>query len=169
MVACLAFCVGACGPMAKDPGAGAPQAPEFTFRPLDDSPALPLSSYRGKVVVLKFWATWCSDCVKEMPKNAELAKHFAKNPDVVFLGLAHPKGGADAVTGMAFRNRIEYPQMLDEAPEGGKRIAELYGVDWIPTVVFVDRKGRIRGRQKSIEGMAYLNAKVTIQKLLEEG
>lgn len=149
-----------------DPGAESKPAPDFQFRPLGEEKPFSLSSLKGKVVVLEFWATWCSDCVRGMPKQRELNEAFV-GKDVVFLGVAHPKGGAEAVTQAVKRYGLHARQMLDE-PVDGKRIADLYQVEWIPSFLFIDKQGRLRGIQKSIEGMKYLDAKVVIQRLLEE-
>jgi thiol-disulfide isomerase/thioredoxin len=161
--------VAGCGVPKTDPGTKAKMAPDFPFLPLNGSAPFQLSSLRGKVVVLEFWAAWCPDCIREMPKQKELMAAF-QGKDVVFLGLAHPRGGAEKILATVQKYGLKSLQMIDKGSleDGSDRLAKTYQVEWIPTVIFLDRQGRMRGRQKSIEGLKYLDAKVTIQKLLAE-
>lgn len=134
-----------------------PAAPDFEYRPADGAPAFRLSSLRGQVVVLKFWATWCSDCVREMPLSKQLHERFA-GKRVVFLGLAgERKAGAAEVLAAARQHGNDFPQMLDlkETAEGGEKVASRYQVSWIPTVLVVGPDGRLLHAAKSLEGEAF--------------
>src|SRR6185295_16534859 len=70
-------------------------APEFLLREINGKD-IHLSDYRGKVVVLNFWATWCGPCKKEIPDFIELQGEYGKD-GLQFLGISLDQGGADAV------------------------------------------------------------------------
>ncbi len=97
-----------------------------------------LDDYKGKVLVLDFWATWCPPCIQAFPKVAEVIGHFAENPDVVFLEIS-----TDADTSLVrpFVKKNGWDDLhivFDEGARSG------YGVPGVPTWVFIDRTGRVR-------------------------
>jgi peroxiredoxin/outer membrane lipoprotein-sorting protein len=96
-----------------------------------------LSSFRGKIVLLDFWATWCPPCRKEMPSIEKLHRQFA-GKDVVVLGI----NDEDSATVKSFLKKNEYslPTLLDSK----KNVHRLYGARAIPTVIVIDRDGVIR-------------------------
>ena len=68
------------------PAAFSEQAPDFTLQDTDGK-AVTLSDYRGKVVFLDFWASWCPPCRASIPAIKSMHKNYAGNPDVVILGI----------------------------------------------------------------------------------
>lgn len=124
-----------------------PAAPPETFRPAPDfrlrsfdGRMIALSDFHGKVVVLNFWASWCTPCKQEMP-NLERAWQEFKDRGVVVLGvdvLDDPEDAAAFLTAL----RITYPNVYD--PEQTRMNA--YRVTGLPTTVFIDREQRIRTR-----------------------
>lgn len=161
-VAIAAVITGGCGGPAAPAG---PPAPDFEFLPAGGGKAFQLSSLRGKVVVLKFWGSWCSDCIREMPKAKELYDKY-KSRDVVFLGIAgERKAGADHVLKVSAEHGNGYPQMLDHKDKA-KKVADKFGVSWIPTVIVVDRHGSMVHRTKSLEGKAFLETRVAVDRAL---
>lgn len=96
-----------------------------------------LTDYRGKVVVLNFWATWCGPCKQEMPEFQQA--HAALGDDVVVLALNY-RESSEKATG--FLNDLEatFPALLD----GGGKVAEHYRVTGFPVTFFLDRDGVIR-------------------------
>lgn len=112
--------------------------------PFDDgqSQARSLSDFRGKVVLLNIWATWCVPCRKEMPALDRLQATLG-GPTFEIIALSIDRGGMDVVrkffTEIGIRNLIMY---LDTS---GKASREL-GVVGLPTTLLVDRQGREIGR-----------------------
>ena len=114
-------------------------APDFRLRGFDGR-LIALSDFRGKVVVLNFWASWCTPCKQEMPNLERVWQEF-KERDVVVLGidvLDDPDDAAAFLTAL----RITYPNVHD--PDRSRMIA--YQVTALPTTIFIDRSGRIRAR-----------------------
>jgi len=96
-----------------------------------------LEAYKGKVVLLDFWATWCGPCIKAIPHTNELATKYAEH-GLVILGVCHPRDGekmADTVTAKG----IHYPVALD----GDGATIAAYTVDGFPDYYFVDRAGNL--------------------------
>ena len=98
-----------------------------------------LSSLKGKVVFLNFWATWCPPCRAEMPSMERLyAKFKDKNFDILAVNLQEePKPVKDFLT----KNKLTFPVVLDT---NGK-IGSVYGVRGIPTTYLIDKEGFIVG------------------------
>lgn len=114
-------------------------APDFRLRTFDQQP-LALSDFRGKVVVLNFWASWCTPCKQEMP-NLEKAWNKFKDRGAVVLGIDVLDDAEDA---KAFLKalQITYPNVFDP----GNARMNAYQVTALPTTIFIDRRQRIRGR-----------------------
>jgi len=110
-------------------------APEFTLADLHGD-NVSLADFRGKVVILDFWATWCPPCKQEIPDFINLqSKYASKGLQVVGIALDEP----DKVKSFARENGMNYPVLL-----GNDQIAALYGgIDGIPTSFIIDRKGDI--------------------------
>ncbi len=110
-----------------------------------------LSEYKGKVVFLNFWATWCPPCQKEMPDIEALYNEFNKNQgDVVFLGVASPRSEKntntrelekDGVIAFLEENEYTFPVVFDETGE----IYTKYNISALPTTFLIDKQGNIQG------------------------
>ena len=113
------------------------QAPDFTLKDMDGK-TVRLADYKGKVVLLDFWATWCGPCKIEIPWFIELQR---KNKDRGFevLGVAMDDEGWEAVKPFAARMAINYRLVLGNDPT-----AQSYGgIDALPTTFLIDRSGKI--------------------------
>jgi len=111
--------------------------PDFTLPFLNGGNAT-LSAYKGKVVVLNFWATWCPPCRAEMPSMEIFYQRF-KNNGVEILAV---DGGEDAATVQQFiGNNYTFPVLLDK----NNKVNSLYGIEAIPTTFILDREGKIIG------------------------
>jgi peroxiredoxin len=118
---------------------GAPQeAPDFSAMDLSGK-VQTLSSYRGKIVILNFWATWCPECVRELPSLNAFAE---ANKDVVVLGLASERN-PDAVRAFLSSRQVKYPVLVDVS---GDVFVRKYMIRALPCTVIVDKKGTIAGR-----------------------
>ena len=121
--------------------AGAPAA-SFTVRRLtgeSDS----LAGYRGKVVLVNLWATWCPPCREEIPALETLYKQY-RSKGFVVLGIDQ---GESASVADAFARKfgVTFPILIDDAQQYGRA----YAAQGLPTSVLVDRSGRI---VKGIDG-----------------
>jgi len=119
-------------------------APDFTTTTLDGKP-VKLSDFKGKVVILDFWATWCGPCMVAMPHTQEVAAQY-KDQGVVVLGSC-TSDTRDKFESWVKANQSKYPDILwshDPAERGNDRASyKLYGVSGIPTQFIIDREGRI--------------------------
>ncbi|HUN89878.1 MAG TPA: TlpA disulfide reductase family protein [Terriglobales bacterium] len=112
-------------------------APDFTLATLDGK-KVKLSDYRGKAVLLNFWATWCGPCKVEIPWFMELEKQYAPQ-GLVVIGVAMDDDGKTAVAKFAQEMKIDYPVLL-----GNDAVADQYGgVEGLPTTFYIDRNGKI--------------------------
>jgi thiol-disulfide isomerase/thioredoxin len=120
------------------PAAAAP-APDFTLKGLDGK-AHSLSDYRGKVVFLNFWASWCPPCRAEMPSMQKLSRSWDKKKYVMLA--VNLREAREVVRSFAAKNGYSFPILLDET--GGT--AAKYRVSGIPTTAIIDEKGNIINR-----------------------
>jgi cytochrome c biogenesis protein CcmG, thiol:disulfide interchange protein DsbE len=122
--------------LATSNTANHPPAPDFTLPQLDGSD-LRLSAYRGKVVLLDFWATWCDPCREEIPHLVELQKKYA-DAGLQIIGVSMDDS-ADPVRPFYQEFHMNYPVVMGTAKTGA-----LYGgVMGLPITFLIDRDGRI--------------------------
>jgi cytochrome c-type biogenesis protein len=106
-----------------------------------------LSDYRGKVVFLNFWATWCPPCRAEMPDIESLYEEYAAqgNEDVVILGVAFPDYDREQserkIKDFLSDNGYTYPVLMDTEA----RLLWEYGITAYPTTYMIDRDGNLYG------------------------
>lgn len=136
-------------------------APGFTLKNLKGM-EVNLKEFRGKVVLLNFWATWCPPCRIEIPSMVELYKKY-KDRGLEIIGVNLDKLGKSEVEKFSHEHKINFPVLLN--PSGD--VASLYGVVVLPTTVFLDRDGKIKGRiSGAVDWTAKANLK-TVELLLE--
>jgi thiol-disulfide isomerase/thioredoxin len=116
------------------------EAPAFSVQ-LVTGETVDLSAYRGKVVVLNFWATWCGPCKQEMPALQELAN--ANPDDVVVLGVAEPGDSHEEVVTFAGDLGVTYPLAIDTGQSPTGAIASSYQVFGYPATFFINADGQI--------------------------
>ncbi len=112
-------------------------APDFALKDADGR-TVHLSDYRGKVVLLDFWATWCGPCRMEIPWFIEMQR---ENKDRGFevLGVSMDDNGWEDVKPFLAEMQVNYRIVI-----GNDRTAEVYGgVESLPTTFLIDREGRI--------------------------
>lgn len=119
--------------------ANAKPATDFTLPGLDGK-AVKLSAYKGKVVLLNFWATWCGPCKEEMPAFERLRRQL--DPDrFVLLTITTDLQRAGIKQFLANLN-VQLPVLFDEQQD----VSQAYLVRALPTTVFIDRQGALLGR-----------------------
>ena len=109
-------------------------APDFTVA--DGTNTIHLASYRGHVVLLNFWATWCSPCVAELPSLLEL---HHDQPNLTILAVSIDED-PDAYSNFLLRRHVDLITVRDPA----QKAARLYHTDMWPETYLIDRQGVIR-------------------------
>ena len=111
-------------------------APDFT---LSDSKgtSLKLSAYKGRVVLLDFWATWCGGCKVEIPWYMEFQSKY-KDSGLSVIGVSMDEDGWKSVKPFLEKSPMNYSVVV-----GNPELAKLYGVDSMPMTLLIDRGGRI--------------------------
>jgi len=131
-------------------------APEFSLQDLQGN-SLSLSSYKGKVLILNFWATWCPPCRREIPDFIEAYKDL-KAKGLEILGVSVDDLSAEALRDWTQKAGMNYPVALATQ----KIIQDYEPGEFIPATIVIDRRGRIRYRRSS------LMDKETLLRLFEE-
>jgi len=109
-------------------------APDFTVS--DGTTTVHLASYRGQIVLLNFWATWCPPCVQEMPALIQL--HHDR-PDLAILAVSIDED-PDAYNRFITRHRVDFTTVRDP----NQSAARLYHTEGWPETYIIDRQGVIR-------------------------
>jgi thiol-disulfide isomerase/thioredoxin len=106
-------------------------------------PKLSTAEFKGKVVLVDFWATWCKPCKEELPKLKQAyAKYHAQGLEVV--GVSCDNEATDLSNFLAENRDMPWPQLFDVAKPGWHAVAEGYGINSIPRMFLIDRKGVLR-------------------------
>lgn len=128
----------------SDPLVGHP-APDFSLimlLPASEKSSRSLSNFKGKPVVLNFWASWCDPCKEELPLLENSWKRLqAQGKDVVFLGIDFQESSSDATSFLQLQG-ITYLAGLD----ANGSIANKYGVTSLPQTIFIGRDGTVKSR-----------------------
>jgi cytochrome c biogenesis protein CcmG/thiol:disulfide interchange protein DsbE len=134
-------------------------APNFTLKDANGKP-VSLSDFKGKVVLLNFWATWCGPCGLEIPWFEEFEQQY-KSKGFAVLGVSMDDDGWSAVKPYMEEHKINYRVLL-----GNDSVSQLYGgLDALPTTFIIDREGNIAYPHVGLIGKnEYLNE---IQSLLD--
>ncbi|HEX5084501.1 MAG TPA: TlpA disulfide reductase family protein [Blastocatellia bacterium] len=112
---------------------------KFTLTRLDGSP-FKLGDYRGKVIVMNFWATWCGPCLTEMPLFEKTMAKYKEDKDVFFLAISTDED-RELVAPYLKRYKYTFPIVYDEY------LNDLFGISSIPTTIILDRNGQVSFRQ----------------------
>ena len=114
-------------------------APDFNL-PMPNGYRVQLAEFKGKYVLLDFWASWCPDCRKDIPAVKAMYEKYGKN--VVFIGVSFDTdrdrwAKCVADNGMTWRQVSELKRMREA------KIAQTYGVQWIPSMTLVGPDGKV--------------------------
>ena len=133
-------------------------APDFTLNDLSGRP-VQLSSLRGKVVLLNFWATWCPPCQGEIPSMLRL-NQLMQGKSFQMLAVSVDEGGKDAVNAFFNKRGAALPALLDS--DGA--VARRYGTTGVPETFVIDAKGVI---MKKVVGAMDWSSAETVSALEE--
>ena len=146
LLACVLVAVSGVAARAADPAraararASGPGADRQALRGADPEGAtLTLADFRGRVVLLNFWATWCGPCKEEMPAMERLYQRFREQGLVVLAVSNDSEGSTRSVARFTKESGFTFPVGLDPR----LRVASLYGVRVLPASLIIDRKGSI--------------------------
>jgi thiol-disulfide isomerase/thioredoxin len=132
-------------------------APAFTLVTLDGK-KVSLSDYKGRPVLVNFWATWCAPCKVEMPWFEEFNKQYAAQ-GLVILGLADDvDSGKDVIAKVANKTGVTYPILLTDG-----KVQKAYspqGMDYLPMSFYVDRNGVIVEETAGLGGKDEIEAHI---------
>ncbi len=153
-LAALLFVLGAgtllAGPL--DPGS---PAPAWKLQDLDGK-TVQLSDFKGKVVVLDFWATWCPPCRAEIPDFIALQNQY-RDKGLVVVGVSLDQGGPGVVSSFAKSQGMNYPVVM-----GTDDVAALYGdIQAIPTTFVIDRSGKVVAKHEGETDKATFAGEIT--------
>jgi peroxiredoxin len=112
-------------------------APAWELKDLDGK-AVKLADFKGKVVILDFWATWCPPCRKEIPGFVNLQKKYG-DKGLVVVGVSLDEGGTAAVKPFVQKMGMNYPVVMGDQ----KTVAAFGGIEAIPTTFVIDREGNV--------------------------
>lgn len=116
------------------------KAPEFSLK-TPEGKTVSLSDFRGNYVVLDFWASWCPDCIKDIPNMKRMYEKY-KDRGIVFLGVSFDDN-KDNWTAMLKKQGIKYTQVSELKKWKTTEVSKAYKVNWIPTLYLIDKEGKV--------------------------
>jgi cytochrome c-type biogenesis protein len=139
-------------PVSEEASHAAEEEPEEEFMDAPDFSLVDqygnthtLADYKGKILFLNFWATWCPPCREELPYINELYNEFKDSEDVAILGVTFPNLGNEqdvaGVTGFLDDNGYDFPVMMDE----GASLMQPYYITAFPTTYLISDEGKVLG------------------------
>lgn len=138
-------------------------ASDFELPDMDEE-IIKLSKYRGKVVLLNFWATWCPPCIREMPSMERLHQQVAAE-DFKVLAVNQME---DIDQVFAFTGQLDVDPTFEILFDANSEVSQAYAVRGLPTTYLIDKKGNIRYR--AVGGREFNHPEVIkiINQLIEE-
>src|SRR5438309_10113238 len=136
-------------------------APEFTLQSLDGK-TVHLADFRGKGVLLNFWATWCQPCKIEMPWFVELQKKYGPQ-GLQVVGIAMDDASEQDIAKFAQNMGVNYPVLI-----GKESVGEAYGgVPYLPLTFYIDRSGKVTSKVPGLRRRSDIED--NIKKALSQG
>ncbi|HSR35868.1 MAG TPA: TlpA disulfide reductase family protein [Desulfurivibrionaceae bacterium] len=115
--------------------------PRFVLPSVTDGKAIDSNTFKGKVLLVNFWATWCPPCRKEIPSLVELQEKYAAKGFSV-IGISTDQGGSSLVAKFIQKMNVNYPVVLSDN-DTPRNFGNILG---IPTTFLVDKDGNVRKR-----------------------
>jgi len=132
-------------------------ANNFTFTDMNGQER-ELSSFKGKVVILDFWATWCKPCVREIPTLLDIYKNYNKEGlEIIGVSL---DSNMSKTRNFVKANKMNWIHILDK--EANTKLAKMYKVMYIPDMFIINKEGKIVAR-----GLRGESLKEAIKKLVQ--
>lgn len=144
------------------PEASRSAAPDFVVENLRGGDAA-LADYKGKLLLLNFWATWCIPCREEMPGMETLWQNY-KDQGLVVVAVSVDEGSRARIEKFSEIFKLSFPILLD--PES--KVSDLYKVSNMPTSFLIDRNGRIVTRIVGTEDWSSSEAVQLVETLLAQ-
>ncbi|GAA0886381.1 MULTISPECIES: TlpA family protein disulfide reductase [Sphingobacterium] len=147
------------------------QAPDFTLEDIDGK-KVSLNSFKGKTVIIDFWATWCKPCIGSFPGMQATVERYKNDKDVIFLFIdtwESSENYKEEVKTFLAQNGYTFHVLFDEMKDPQKTITNLYDVKGIPNKIIIDKQGFIRlqsagsGRDKD-QILSEMTAKIELVK-----
>jgi cytochrome c biogenesis protein CcmG/thiol:disulfide interchange protein DsbE len=146
---------------AGDPPKGS-MAPAFELTSIPDGKSVPLASFRGKAVLLNFWATWCGPCKIEMPWLVDLQKRYGPQ-GLQIVGVAMDDTSNKEIADFAHKMGVNYVVL-----KGTEKVGDLYGgIDRLPLTYYLDRSGKVVDETVGLAGESVIED--AIKKALQQG
>jgi peroxiredoxin len=123
-----------------NPIKGDKHAPDFSLKDLNGK-KVEMRQFKGKVILINFWATWCAPCKEEMSSLEVLHQKF-KEKNFILLTISVDYGGIKSVREFMGKHRYTFPVLFDPKSEA----LDLFDVKGIPATFIIDKKGRMIGR-----------------------
>jgi thiol-disulfide isomerase/thioredoxin len=146
-------------------------APDFTLEDIEGK-KISLNSFKGKTVIIDFWATWCKPCIGSFPGMQATVERYENDKDVVFLFIdtwESSENYKEEVKTFLAQNGYTFHVLFDEMKDPQKTITNLYDVKGIPNKIIIDKLGFIRlqsagsGRDKN-QILSEMTAKIELVK-----
>jgi len=138
-------------------------APAFDLPSLRDEGRMTLTQFRGKVVLLDFWASWCVPCAQSVPHYQKLRSELAdRGFELVAVGLDE-----DVADGRAFLKRFDVRYPVGSDPAGA--VATRYALKGMPYAVLIDREGIVRDTHVGFQSSDVAELRARIENLLGDG
>lgn len=136
-------------------------APDFALQSLDGK-TVHLSDFRGKAVLLNFWATWCEPCKIEMPWFVAFQKQYAPE-GLQIVGVAMDDSAEKDIADFAAQMGVNYPVLI-----GKEEVSTAYGgLPFLPTTFYIDRDGKVVDKVFGLKGRAEIED--LVKKIVSEG
>lgn len=137
------------------------EAPDFTLKS-HSGENIKLSEYRGQIVLINFWASWCGPCRQEMPELEKLYKKYSKLGVTIF-GVNVEENINDAKN-VVTNSKLSFPVLFDTE----NVVSQLYNVTGMPTTIIVDRDGNMRYLHRSYKPGDENQYRTWIKQLIRE-
>jgi len=137
-------------------------ASDFTLKNLDGND-VSLRQFRGKYLLINFWATWCGPCKIEMPSLEQLYRQF-KSEKFDMLGISNDMFGKRVVEPYVLAKKITFPMLLDQR----MTVSRQYGIVSLPTTILIDPQGIIIGVLQGAENWSDPKTLLYFESLLKK-